>query len=127
MYKQVELPAAYWDEQGRARFFNERGYLDHKFWVSKLDESGGHIDRYSSVIAIEKDIHPVKERDSQKVLAEVTTFRYWGGWVVRNFSPHNTAASCEFIHEQNFNRSFYGQLFKPVTSSKLGDDHGNNY
>lgn len=118
VYRTVELPAEYWDEGGKPKFFNEHGYLNHDFWVKELDEAGGHVDRYSSVFAIDKDTSPVKERASQKVLAEVTTFRYWGGWVRRNLSLHNTANSCEFIDDLNFSRSFYGQLFKPVISSK---------
>lgn len=118
IYQTVELPAEYWDEQGNPKFFNEHGYLDRKFGGDKLDESGGHVGRYSSVFAIDKDTSPVKERVSQKVLAEITTFRFWGGWVSRNLSPHNTAASCEFIGAPNFSRNFYGQLFKPATSTR---------
>ncbi|MHB9119734.1 MAG: hypothetical protein ACYC2R_15905 [Burkholderiales bacterium] len=118
VYKAVELPAEYWDEKGRPKFFNEQGYLDHKILADKLDGFGGHVERYSSVFAIDKDISPVKEKSSQEVLAEVTTFLYWGGWVNRKFSPHNTAASCEFMDAPNFSRSFYGQLFRPATSSK---------
>ena len=117
VYKTVELSAEYWDERG-AKFFNKYGNLDHDFWVKKLDESGGHVERYSSIFAVDKGTSPVKERSSQEVLAEVTTFRYWGGWIRRNFSLHNTANSCEFIDDSNFSRSFYGRLFKPATSSK---------
>lgn len=118
VYQTVELPAEYWDEKGRPKFFNEYGYLEQKFWVDKLDESGGRVERYSSVFAIDKDVSPVKEKFSQKVLAEITTFRFWGGWVSRNFSPHNTAVSCEFISAPNFSLGFYGQLFKPATSTR---------
>lgn len=118
VYSTVKLPAEYWDEQGRPRFFNEHGYLKHDFWENTLDGSGGRVERYSSFFAIDKDTSPVKERSSQRVLAEVTTFRHWGGWVSRNFSPHNTANSCEFMAASNFSRSFYGQLFIPETFSK---------
>jgi hypothetical protein len=118
VYQTVELPAEYWDGQGKPRFFNEHGFLEHKFWVSTLDESGGKVERYSPVFAIDKNISPVKEKSSQKMLAEITTFRFWGGWVSRNFSPHNTASSCEFIQASDFSRNFYGQLFKSATSTR---------
>jgi len=118
VHQTIELSAEYWETDGKPKFFNKHGYLEHNFRVKELDESGGHVERYPSVFSIDKDISPVKERTSQKVLAEVTTFRYWGGWIRRNFSPHNTANSCEFIADPNFSRSFYGQLFKPATSSK---------
>jgi len=118
VYQTVELPAEYWDEQGKPKFFNKYDYLDHDFWVRKLDESGGRVERYSSFFVIDKDNSLVKERTSQNVLAEITTFRYWGGWIRRNLSPHNTANSCEFINDPSFSRNFYGRLFKTETTSK---------
>lgn len=118
VYQTVELPGKYWDEEGKPRFFNKNGYLEHGFWVEELDESGARVERYSSIFAIDKRTSPVKERSSQKVLAEVTTFLYWGGWMRRNLSPHNTASSCKFTEGPSFSRSFYGQLFKPAVSAK---------
>lgn len=126
VYRAIELPAEYWDGNGNPRFFNKHGFLDHKLWVEKLDESSGHVERYSTIFGIDKNISLVKDRSSQKVLAEVATFRYWGGWVSRNFSPNSTASSCEFIRNSNFSRGLYSQLFKSVTSSKIGGDHGND-
>ncbi|WP_143012134.1 hypothetical protein [Desulfuromonas thiophila] len=118
IYKTIELPAKYWDESGEPMFFNQYGYLDHDFWVKELDESGGRIERYSSIFSIDKDTSPVKERLGQKVLAEVTTFRFWGGWIRRNFSPNNVADSCVFISKPEFSREFYGQLFEPEPSQE---------
>lgn len=118
VYQTVELPAEYWDAQGRPRFFNERGYPDLKLMEEKLDEPAGHVERYSSIFAIDKDASLVKERGSQRVLGEVITFRFWGGWVSKNFSPHNTAASCGFIRASDFSRNFYGRLFKPAISTR---------
>jgi len=79
VYQTMELPAEYWDEQGRPKFFNQYGNLDHDLWVKVLDESGGHVERYSSIFSIDKDTSPVKQKTSHMMLAEVTTFRYWGG------------------------------------------------
>ncbi len=118
VYSAIELPAEYWDAQGNPRFFNEYGDLERGFRVKWLDESSGHVERYSSVFAVDKDTSPVKEKGSQRVLAEIITFRYWGGWVARHLSPHNTANSCEFIGDSNFSISLYSQLFKPAFSSE---------
>lgn len=118
IFETMELPAEYWDQQGKPRFFNEHGYLDNKFLADHLDGGGGRIEHYSSAFAIDKVTSPIKEKVSQKVLAEITTFGFWGGWVSRNFIPHNTAASCVFMDAPNFSRSFYSQLFKPATSLK---------
>ncbi len=117
VFQTVEIPAENWDMQGKANFFNANGYIDRKFWAKNLDESGEHVEPYSSFFAIDKDISPVKERVNKIILGEVTTFHFWGGWIRRNFSPHNTAASCEFIQSPDFSRNFYGQLFKPAAPS----------
>jgi len=117
VYRTVELPAEYLDKQGESKLFNKNGYLNHDFWVKELDESGGKVERYSSIFAIDKDTSPIKERISQNVLAEVTTFRYWGGWIRRNLSPNNVADSCKFINDKNFSRDLYGKLLKSETSS----------
>lgn len=118
VYQTVELPAEHWDEQGRPRFFNKQGYLDHDFWVKNIDEGGGHVERYSSILGIDKDFSRVTDKGSRELLGEVITFRYWGGWVRRYFSPNNTANSCQFIRDPSFSRDFYGKLFKPSHSSK---------
>ena len=118
VYKTVELPAEYWDERGRAMFFNQQGYIDRDFWAKKINESGGRMERYSSVFGIDKDNSTVVDKEKGDLLGEIITFRHWGGWLRRNFSPENTADSCQFIHDQNFSRNFYGRLFKPSHSFK---------
>lgn len=119
VYRSVELPAEYWDEGGRPRFFNEHGYLDHKFWVDMLDESGGRVERYSSILAIDKDTTLIRKKSSARILAVVSTFRFWGGWIVKNFNPSSTAsASCEFMDAPDFSRNVYSQIFKPAVSTR---------
>lgn len=119
VYQTVELPAEYWDGQGQPKFFNKYGNLERDFWVSKLDEPAGDVKRYSAFFAIDKDTSLVKEKSSQKVLAEIITFRYWGGWLAQNSSLiHNTANSCKFISAPDFSRDFYGSIFKPATSTR---------
>ena len=112
-YKAVELPAEYWDEQGNPKFLNSYGNPDHELWVKTIDRSIRTIESYSSVFSIDKDISVIKEKTTQKVLAKFTTFRYWGGWIRRNFSLNNTANSCKFMDDLNFRRDYYNNLFKP--------------
>jgi hypothetical protein len=118
VYKTVELSAEYWDEEGRPKFFNKQGYVDRDFWLMRIDEGGGHVERYSSIFAIDKNFSRVADKGSRELLGEIITFRHWGGWVRRNFSPSNTADSCQYIYDPNFSRDFYGRLFKPANSSK---------
>jgi hypothetical protein len=116
VFRTVSLPPEYWDQTGKPKFFNRYGHLERDFWAKELDESGAQVTRNSSLFAIDKDVTFVRQRSSQKVLAEVTTFRYWGGWIRRNFVPENSANSCKFTNDVNFSRNLYGQLFKPTTS-----------
>jgi hypothetical protein len=118
VYKTVELPPEYWDKNGEAKFFNTQGYLDHDFWAKRIDESAGSVVRESSILNIEKNITKVIDRGSQALLGEITTFKFWGGWVRRNLSPANTANSCQYIYDPNFSREFYGRLFIPLDPSK---------
>jgi len=118
VYGAAELPAEYWDKNGEPKFLNRYGKPDHKLWVKTFDRSDRNIETYSSIFSIDKDISLVKEKTSQKVLMKVTTYRYWGGWVRRNFSLHNTANSCKFMDDPTFRRNYYNSLFKPSNNSK---------
>lgn len=118
VYQTVELPKEYWDESGNPRFFNRYGNLDHEFWRRELVRAGGETTPVSNALAIEKRVSKVQHRSSQKELAEIVNFFYWGGWIMRNFTPHNSGSSCDFIHAENFDRSFYGQLFRPAAHSR---------
>lgn len=114
VHQTVELPAEYWDERGRPRFFNQYGYLDRDFSAKRIDMGEGRVVRYSSIFSIDKDLSRVVDKDNHALLGEVTTFRFWGGWIRRNFSPSNTANDCKFIYDSNFSRDFYGRLFVPT-------------
>lgn len=117
VYQTVELPAEYWDAQGNPKFFNDQGYLDRKLLADKL-MGEIHSEPYQSILGIEKSVIATKEKSTKRVLASTTTFLFWGGWVVRNFSPHNTAASCAFMDEPSFNRDLYGRLFKAIATTR---------
>jgi hypothetical protein len=113
VYKAIELPKEYWDERGRPRFLDNLGYPNQSLWAGKT-ASRGHVRRYSSVFFIDKDVTQIKEKSSAELRAEITTFRFLGGWIMKNFNPSSTAsASCEFMDAPDFGRKFSLQLFKP--------------
>jgi len=85
------LPAEYWDEDGKPLFYDGNA-LPYKEYVNagvkanaveKLEAFG--IQKFGLVFE--------DEINGQKI-SEVVGFRYWRGWLTRNFSPHNTAISC---------------------------------
>ena len=121
VYQTVELSEEYWDENGNSKIFNEQGYLERDFWIKRIDENGGQVKRYSSLFSIDKDISTVVYENEKKLLGDITTFRYWGGWFRQRLGG-NTANTCQFINDPNFSRKFYGGLFKPTSEFKKGDN-----
>lgn len=109
VYQTVELPAEYWDEQGNAKFYdgkngNLRLSQDIFEWVSKKEEYPLHS---------EKTISEMKDKKTGMILNERILFTYWGGWIARNFMPHNTALSCNSDVEAY--TKYVKQIFKPAT------------
>lgn len=102
VYQTVELPAEYWDEQGKAKFYvGWDSHLGKKYPL--LYEQG----TYSSGFYIDNAGYKFVDKQSGQVLGEIVDFRYWGGWIARNFSPHNSATTCEFSD------NLINKIFKP--------------
>jgi hypothetical protein len=112
VYRTIELPAEYWDEDGKSLFYDGNALPDKEYVnagvkakaVEKLEAFG--IQKFGTVFE--------DEINDQKI-SEVVGFCYWRGWLVRNFSPHNTAISCG-------GGKAYGELvekqFKPAGAEK---------
>ncbi len=110
VYQTVELPAEYWDESGRPKFYDEKngnftldGYrVEHKTGT------------YSSLFHIDNAGAKRVDGRTGQALGEVADFRYWGGWMRRNLSAHNTATTCEGGMERSNN--LIKQTFKQKKS-----------
>ena len=111
VYKTVELPAEYWDEQGREKFVDEKagGFLLVKEYPTEYKTG-----TYSTFFHVDNAGYKRVDKQSGQILGEVTDFRYWGGWIRRNLSPHNTANGCEGRIERS--NSLIKQIFKPKKS-----------
>lgn len=106
VFQTIELPAEYWDKDGKPRFY---------------DESNGNfrlpLEKYALVEAektklpfgIEKNCSLLRDKISHEVISIDTLYRYWGGWISRNFTPHNTA-----IHCGGESKEFVTKQFKPT-------------
>jgi hypothetical protein len=129
VYQTVELPAEYWDTEGKARFLNARGVLirevlgDQYEWRN-IDES-----YVNAVIKIEKSRWELVENKTQNILGEKITYTRHFGWLT-HFSPApNIGESCRdvwaarygsdslFMKESSENREFFLRIFTPQTSS----------
>jgi len=105
VYHTVELPAEYWDSAGKPKFYDERnGNFTLKGY--RVDYASG---TYTFFPRIEKAGYKRLD-ETGRVLGEVTDFLYWGGWIRRNFSPHNTATGCKDRREHS--RNLVRQIFK---------------
>ncbi len=108
VYQTVELPAEYWDGEGKPMFYDEKNgnlrlTLNSIKWESRTQ-------KYP--LNLEKNISEMKEKNTGKILNERVLFTYWGGWISRNFSPHNTATSCGGDVKAYTN--YVMQIFKPA-------------
>ncbi len=90
VYQTIELPAEYWDEGGKPKFYvNWDANLGKKYPL--IYTSG----TFSPLFHIDNAGYKFIDKKSDELLGELVNFRYWGGWVKRSFSPHNTAISCD--------------------------------
>ncbi len=103
VYRTMELPAEYWDEGGFPKFRIYEGkhrgqtmfVMGSKKWENPDLEYDMYVEPYSSALHINKSGFRLRERKSEVVLGEVVYFMYWGGWLARNFTAHNSAISCD--------------------------------
>lgn len=106
VYQTVELPAEYWNESGRPKFYDDK---NGNFTLDgyRVEYATGI---YSPFFHVDNAGYKRADARSGQVLGEVTDFRYWGGWMRRNLSAHNTANSCEDRRERS--NSLVKQIFK---------------
>ncbi len=117
VYETAELPADYWDKDGRARFLKPNGDLDKPVLQNRFDEPAVKK-TYSYVFGIDEYRQQVVDNSTRKTLGEVINFMYWGGWVSRNLSPHPSAVDCKELHGNMFWNNFYSSLFKRPNTAK---------
>jgi len=110
VYQTVELPSEYWKADGKPKFYDERnGNFNLEGY--RVEYTTG---TYSSFFHIDNAGAKRIDGRTGQALGEVTDFRYWGGWMRRNLSPHNTADSCENRSERS--NSLIKQIFKQKKS-----------
>lgn len=111
VYKTIELPAEYWDEQGRAKFYDEK---NGNFYLSKEYPTELKIERNYSIFHIDRLATLLRDQKKEQLFSERVSYMYWGGWMRRNLSPHNSATSCSNDLERYGN--FIRQVFKPAST-----------
>lgn len=117
VYKTVELPAEYWDEQGRARFLKQNGDLDKSILGNRFSEPAVKKP-YSDVFGIDEHHQQFVDNSTHQTLGEVITFMHWGGWISRNLNPGSpSAVRCKNLRGNKFWSDFHSSLFKQSNSA----------
>ncbi len=90
VYQTIELPAEYWDEDGKPKYYvNWDDGLGKKYPMIREDGS------FSSFFHIDNAGFKFVDKKSGNTLGEVVNFRFWGGWLIRSFNTSNSSNSCE--------------------------------
>lgn len=103
VYQTIGLPAEYWDENGKPNFYygatnnDIPPYAFERVEAEVIPKAKEKI----RLFHIEQIGTTYTDKKSSKIISETTGFRYWGGWVVRNFSLHNTATSCNIAESDD--------------------------
>lgn len=92
VYRQVELPREYWNEDGTPTFISSDGELDEGRLGNRyaFELKGGEYFRFG-ITSHKATITDLKVKD---VLAEHTRFLYRHGWLMHSFPGHVGAISC---------------------------------
>ena len=116
VYQTIELPAEYWDVEGKARFIPREGSLG-------FDESmlGNRYTRKSALqsqsvfFRLDRDSYKLLDAQTQSLLGEDVNFMYWGGWIARNLSPNISAIGCS-RHQVGYFTDVLKKVFRPTNS-----------
>lgn len=116
VYQTVELPAEYWDEEGRPRLKTFRsdtpGVINLVGIREPIFQQIGFTEDYSNIFHIDRTGFRLREIFSDNIFSEIIHYRYWGGWITRNFSLNNSAVSCEMKDLDNWEFD----VFRPLVA-----------
>ena len=94
IYKTVELPAEYWNEDGSPIFLNKKG--------NKIKSGLDEIYSFRSIKIKDVPLYPqimgykkiISIKQSNEVLGTYTKFYYFGGWLVNSQPFHVSGRHC---------------------------------
>jgi len=117
VYRTVELPAEYWDEQGKPKYLAANGFVDMKLLPNRFGWRNVDEPYVDSAIKIEKWRWQLMDKETQTVLGEKITYMRHFGWINR-FSPApNIGEDCRYLggqKERDQEQKFFGDIFKPA-------------
>jgi hypothetical protein len=96
VHQTVVLPEEYWGADGAPTFIEHNG----NYHMADMYPIKYRTGTYSSVFNIDDSGYSIVNLETGEELGIAKEYMYWGGWLKRNFSPHNTAKSCKGVKER---------------------------
>jgi hypothetical protein len=115
VYQTIELPAEYWDENGKPKFLKSNGDIDRKLLGNKITE-GRALKAFVPFLGIKKRRYMLKNI-SKEIAGENIDFFLSRGWVIRNFTTGSSSSTCNKAKGKEFWHDFYSSLFEPANIS----------
>ncbi len=116
VYQTVELPAEYWDEDGRPRFLNSRGVLIRAVLGDRFEWRSDDEPYINWFIKIDKKRWFLQDNKSKQDLGEKVTFIRYYGWLNQFSLAPNVGESCRNIWSERYGRNV---LFRKENSEEI--------
>lgn len=105
VYQTIELPAEYWDEEGKPLFMNSRGVLNMKLLGDRFEwkrQINPYINNFS--LRINNYQRVLFNKQTLKVIGEKNSFSRDFGWILTNFTPApNKGEGCRSVLARKYN------------------------
>lgn len=129
VYQTVELPAEYWDGEGRPRYLASNGFVDMKLLPNRFKWRNFKEPHMDSVIKIEKWRWEFVDQENETVLGEKITYMRYYGWINRFSTAPNIGESCRDLggesnreelsrREREQEQKFFREILKPAASTR---------
>lgn len=128
VYKQVELPAEYWEEVGGTTFLDDFIARNKDRVTLEIDEEFHKNFKFESktiklrphFFNIKKKLRSVTENQSEEVLGTYTTYFYSGGWLVNSTAIGGPGGThCPREGNKLYGLSFLREIFVPSTNGNI--------
>lgn len=129
VYHSVELPSAFWDEQGKPTFLAPNGFVDMALLPKRFEWQKISRPYIDVIVSIDEWRWQLVDKREQMLLGEEILYMRQFGWVRRNFSTApNIGVSCREIRANAGPRGkadlegkrvreqdFFSKIFRPAT------------
>ncbi len=97
IYQPIELPADYWDKNGKPKFYNGSNNNDvpsYAFQRLGIDIKVERIEK-KRLFSVNQSKRIVKDKKTGKKYSQIVEFGYGGGWLIGTSPAYVSSISCE--------------------------------